>query len=180
VAFRAFRSVESEIFMFNNPPIPDDSLFEENPKTLRYINEELITEGHHFDPLSGTFSVPMEGVYVFYISFCTFNANQGASLRLIRNNEAIREFQVPIHSQQSVGVLLSAQNSTLPFPFNSLQPNQDIEENVALHSYSFITSLEIGDKVKLQLVSGAIVELSSRSGMERQFCTEFSGVRISN
>ena len=175
------RSMESkELDTLNSSPIPITSLTDETPRILRYSDEELLSDSRNFDPVSGIFSVPIKGVYLFFISFCTYNENQEAELRLIRNNGAIREFRVPIHSQNSVGVVITAQDPPIPLTLRNQRSNPNNEEFVTKHSYSVIATLDKDDEVKLQLVRGAIVELLSHNGMDPQFCSEFSGVKISN
>ena len=160
------------------PPVYIISQFNENGQTLQYNDEEILGKSQNVDFVSaGTFAAPSEGIYVLFISFCTYDMVH-VELGLMRNNKTLRSFRIPILSNDFDDSLKTLQT---PYtPETSGQGSFQSSKNIVEHKYSVITQLHKNDEVKLELLSGVIVEMTAQNGKKSQFCTEFSGFKVSS
>ena len=150
-----------------------------NSQNTVIFDDELVDQGQDMDTKTGTFTAPLDGVYAFFLSFCSeISTSENVEMTLMKNTQPARIFQVPIASENSTAFAI-----TYASPPLSLTPTDSSTQtetgSLMQHRYSVIIELEENDEVKLQLTRGAIVELASRDGFESQHCTEFSGYRIS-
>ncbi|XP_076813013.1 uncharacterized protein LOC143459671 [Clavelina lepadiformis] len=136
-----------------------------------FYNYEMINRLGVFEAETGTFNVPSDGIYVFFVTFCTnVDSTDETVISLMQNLLPIRRFRVPFSS----------------FGYTDTEELSDLEElmedymepNVMQHKYTVITELMDGDEIYLRLTKGSIFEKSNTAELQDEACTRFSGFKL--
>ena len=140
-------------------------LSDEERKTLVFSQERINRKV--MNPFAGVFTVPSDGIYVFFVSFCS-PSGQETELALMKNGKVIHNFKAP---------LVSAGSFVLSFltPPISFSPDRKFGKTEAnQYHQTCIEELRLGDKIKLRLTKGALVEQQT----DNPACTWFSGYKL--
>lgn len=145
------------------------------PRPLFY-NHEMINRREAMNPDTGIFTVPRDGAYLFFVSFCTA-ADMGTNpttVALVNNQTTSELFSVPDVADPTEMFRFAVP----PMPVELQDAQQGVMVNdVKRHAFTVMKRLGKGQKVSLELRKGMLVELADANA-KSVACTRFSGFRI--